>query len=202
MTSMGAARARVAVASEWRELGETLGAAFHDDPLWAWIAPDASRRDRLMGLLFAQLIRRRVAEGTGWSVAGGAGAAVWAAPGTWKARPGEVARMASPMLRLVGPGLIRSRLEAFTTMEKLHPSGPHWYLEIIGTDPTRRGQGLGGALMEPMIERCDAEGADAYLESSKEANLAFYHRFGFEVRDEVTLAPGAPPVWPMWRPAR
>jgi hypothetical protein len=56
--------------------------------------------------------------------------------------------------------------------------------------------------MAPMIERCDREGEAAYLESSKEENLAFYHRFGFEVTGELTLTPDSPTIWKMWRNPR
>ena len=53
-----------------------------------------------------------------------------------------------------------------------------------------------------MLERCDAEGLPAYLESSKERNVPFYRRHGFEVREEIHFGPGGPPMWPMWRAPR
>jgi hypothetical protein len=38
----------------------------------------------------------------------------------------------------------------------------------------------------------------AYLESSKERNIAYYARHGFRVSEEVRM-PHGPPVWLMWR---
>ena len=73
---------------------------------------------------------------------------------------------------------------------------------MLGTEPSAQGRGIGSALMAPMIERCEAEGLPAYLESSKESNLAFYHRQGFEVTREFPVHGGrGPSMWFMWRNA-
>ena len=87
-------------------------------------------------------------------------------------------------------------------MKQHHPEEPHWYLGVIGSDPTVRGAGFGQALMRSRLDRCDAEGAPAYLESTKESNLAYYMRFGFEVTGELHIPGGGPPMWPMWRQPR
>ena len=101
-------------------------------------------------------------------------------------------------------GLRRARIcgEALGKLEAIHPTEEHWYLEVVGVDPSQRGRGIGTTVIAPMLERCDAEGLPAYLESSNEANLPLYARFGFEVVDEVHPGNGCPPVWPMWRPVR
>jgi len=53
-------------------------------------------------------------------------------------------------------------------------------------------------LLQPILSKCDEEGIPAYLESSKESNIAFYNRHGFEVTGEVKAKNG-PTLWPMWR---
>ncbi len=55
--------------------------------------------------------------------------------------------------------------------------------------------------MEPMLQRCDDEGVGAYLESSKERNVAFYGRHGFRVTRELRF-PRGPRLWLMWRDPR
>ena len=49
---------------------------------------------------------------------------------------------------------------------------------MIGSDGAVRGGGYGNALMRSRLDRCDAEGALAYLESSNPENIPYYSRFG------------------------
>jgi predicted GNAT family N-acyltransferase len=87
-------------------------------------------------------------------------------------------------------------------MEEHHPEEPHWYLMIIGTDPTVRGAGFGQALMHSRLDRCDAEHAPAYLEASKPDLVPYYSRFGFDVTGEIKLPASGPSMFPMWRAPR
>lgn len=75
----------------------------------------------------------------------------------------------------------------------------HWYLATIGTSSAGRGGGYGKALLRSRLDRCDAEGLPAYLESSKEDNISYYQRFGFDVTGEIRIPHGGPTVWAMWR---
>lgn len=89
----------------------------------------------------------------------------------------------------------------FAEMEEYHPKEPHWYLAMIGVDPSRRGQGLGSALLKATLVQVDEQGLPAYLESSNPANLPLYERHGFELQGEIRRGDG-PPIFPMLRPAR
>jgi GNAT superfamily N-acetyltransferase len=57
----------------------------------------------------------------------------------------------------------------------------HWYLSILGVDPARQGQGLGGALLQPILSRADEEGVPCYLETGQPKAISFYRKHGFEV---------------------
>ena len=59
----------------------------------------------------------------------------------------------SPTARLEAVRLMRY----LTLVEGKHPHKPHWYLAVLGVDPGRQGRGFGSHLMQPVLERCDAE---------------------------------------------
>jgi GNAT superfamily N-acetyltransferase len=82
-----------------------------------------------------------------------------------------------------------------------HPAEPHWYLNVLSTVPDRQGEGLGAAIIQPVLERCDAGGVRAYLESSNPRNLPFYRRHGFVDAGEIHLE-GGPSMTKMWREPR
>ena len=93
----------------------------------------------------------------------------------------------------------RRIIKTIDATDKAHPTERHYYLQFIGVDPDHQGKGLGNALMQPVLERCDREGCGAYLENTNEANRVFYERLGFVVTGEIDLGQGAPPLWQMWR---
>ena len=113
----------------------------------------------------------------------------------------SILRLAPVMVRGIGRRTAKA-LQGLNRMEKAHADHPdHYYLAVLGTRPDRQGEGVGSALMAPVLATCDAEGIGAYLESSKESNIPFYRRHGFEVVGEVTF-PSGPTIWPMWRDPR
>jgi GNAT superfamily N-acetyltransferase len=72
---------------------------------------------------------------------------------------------------------------------------------VIGTDPPHQGKGVGGALIEPVLRRSDADRVPAWLEASRPENVPYYRRFGFDVKCEVAL-PEGPTVYGMRRDPR
>jgi GNAT superfamily N-acetyltransferase len=199
-------QARRATHADVRALSKTLGRAFFDDPVMCWMLPDADARRRKLHKLFEALTRHHHLARGGVEVApdddgGIGGAALWDPPGEWRQTRGEELR-AMPGLLLAFGRSLRRGLVAEEMMKAAHPEEPHWYLAIIGSDPDVRGKGFGQVLMRSRLDRCDADHAPAYLESSNPDNVPYYQRFGFEVTGEITLPDGGPSLVPMWRPAR
>jgi predicted N-acetyltransferase YhbS len=196
---------RPARRSDIPALGRVLARAFQDDPVFRWLVPDAGTRAAVTPGFFAAMTRHHFLSGGGVEVAHSdnviGGATLWDPPGRWQQQPHEQLAMLPAVLRA-----FRGRLGAARAlseeMKKNHPEEPHWYLAVIGSDPTVRGAGYGQALMHSRLERCDAEGAPAYLESSHPDNIPYYQRFGFDLMGEFPAPGGGPSLWPMWRQPR
>lgn len=186
-------------------LAATLGRAFYDDPVSVWMLPDDTSRTAQMTAYFATSTRYHHLEGDGVEIAcDGAtvgAAALWDPPGRWKQSIWTQLLMAPALIRAFGFRISRG-LAVSDLLEANHPEEPHWYLAVIGSDPSVRGRGFGQAVMASRLDRCDAEYCPAYLESSKEENVPYYERFGFQVIGEITLPNGGPTLWKMWREPR
>jgi ribosomal protein S18 acetylase RimI-like enzyme len=78
-------------------------------------------------------------------------------------------------------------------------AGPHWYVPVLGVDPACQGQGIGGALLQPVLKLADLEHLVCYLDTNNEKNLAFYERYGFKVTGQERPDPASPYVWGMRR---
>jgi ribosomal protein S18 acetylase RimI-like enzyme len=187
-------------------LAATLARAFYDDPVMSWIFPDeGSRIARLTGM-FALLARHAHLPKAGVELASRHAScveavALWDPPGAWRLPLGTQIRQGPRFLRVFGARL-PAALRALGRVERYHPARPHWYLSVLGTDPSAQGHGLGSALLRSRLGRCDAAGLPAYLESSKHSNIAYYEKHGFRVMRELPMPGGCPPVWPMWRDPR
>ena len=194
------AEVREGTGAEAAVLVRRLQDAFRDDPVQRWLFPgDAAYEGR--GLAnFELMVRRMLEVGLVQTTAGLEGAALWLPPGRdLLERPGGTLFSARSILFLRG-GIVRGA-RFFGVLARNHPRVPHWYLEVLGTDPAHQSKGIGSALLGPILSRCDEDGIPAYLESSKERNLPFYQSHGFEVQGSIRT-PGSPTVWPMLRAPR
>jgi ribosomal protein S18 acetylase RimI-like enzyme len=187
---------RPATAQDIEPLASALARAFDDDPITRFASPRAASRARRTRFFFRERLQALLPEELCFCDDEHRGAALWAPHDRWEPSPREQLRM----LRMVNhraPQMV----VGFARVERLHPREPHFYLSTLGVVPDAQGRGLGSRLMAPMLERCDREGVPAYLESSKESNVAFYARHGFRVTGEMRFPRGAR-LWLMWREPR
>jgi ribosomal protein S18 acetylase RimI-like enzyme len=183
-------------------LAQMLARAFLDDPVAAWSCRPDALRSGVLERFNALRLRHLLPESEVWTTPELSTAALWAPPKRWRTTLRQDAELARCLLhpRLLSRAPLIAR--GLIGLERRHPPHPpHWYLAVLGTDPSAQGQGHGSAVLQPVLTQCDADGVGAYLESSKERNLDFYARHGFRVTAELRL-PRGPRMWAMWREAR
>jgi ribosomal protein S18 acetylase RimI-like enzyme len=196
---VGQTSVRRATPADHELIAKTLASAFADDPGWSWLVPWVDREQRQRVFFQSELHHLVPARREVWMSEDGSAAAVWGPPGLWSVPAPAVVRQVSPMLRVFGRRLPYA-LRYLMRIERSHPKDrSHWYLEFLGTEPARQGQGLGSALLRPILALCDRDGIGAYLESSSERSQVLYERHGFEVVETFNMPGGGPEIRRMWR---
>ncbi|MFB9909315.1 GNAT family N-acetyltransferase [Allokutzneria oryzae] len=197
-------RVRAAVATDARAMSEVLVRAFDEDPVMNWVFADAEQRRRVYPRMIAALIRHAYLARGGCEVAENDGAilgvALWAPPGRAKTPRWRQLLAAPAMLAAAGPvqfvRISRQGAKLDAVLEAAHPKEPHWFLSVLGTEPSAQGTGVGGALLRSRLSDCG--GLPAYLECI-DANVPLYERFGFKVISAIQVPDGGPTLRGMWR---
>lgn len=191
------ARAREARPDERRSVCDVLGRAFADDPVAEYLFPDPRTRVERYARFASIAITAFGPSAVVTTEPGIRSAAIWQSPDR---APLALVRQLSVFASLIGitrSGFLRAaRLGEL--MSRHHLRERHWYLAVLGTDPTAQRSGLASTILQPVLDRCDRDRLPAYLESSKASNIPFYNKHGFEVVDELCI-PGGPSLWPMIR---
>jgi GNAT superfamily N-acetyltransferase len=174
-----------------------LTLAFAADPPSRWLYPEPEAYVRYFPAFARALGGAAFGRQTAVASPDHAAVALWLDP---DAAPDEHA-----MERLIEESVApRNRATVAAVVEEMvrhHPDEPHWYLPFIGVEPPRQGRGLGAALLQAAVARCDAEGLPAYLESTNPRNRPLYERHGFEAVGEIRVG-DCPPIVPMLRRAK
>jgi GNAT superfamily N-acetyltransferase len=176
---------------------DTIVLAFSADPVARWCWPEPHRYLTNMPAFVRAFAGNAFGHGGAYRTDDQAAAALWLPPGVHS----DEAALGDIVQRTIDGPVRRDLLAVMAQLATRHPSGPHWYLPMIGVDPARHGQGYGAALMTYALERCDRAHTPAYLESTNPRNVSLYLRHGFEVLARVQVG-GSPPFVPMARPAR
>ncbi|MFI6489979.1 GNAT family N-acetyltransferase [Streptomyces sp. NPDC050564] len=176
-----------------------LDAAFLDDPVSGWVFPDEAHRRATHQKLMAAFLDVVLAEGRVDLAEDGVACALWV-PVPAEAHGDEDG--AVQLREAVDPDNERVELIGRLTAD-VHPAGrDHEYLWMIAVAPERQGEGLGTALIQSVLARCDREGLPAYLEASNARSRALYERLGFDLVGRPLDLPDGPQMWPMWREPR
>ncbi|NEE03223.1 GNAT family N-acetyltransferase [Phytoactinopolyspora halotolerans] len=191
------ATVRKAGAADTPRVGDTLAAAFYEDPVMSWCYPDRGRRAEILPAVFRATLEATHHGGGIDTVTDEVAAAIWVPPGTQI----DDEKLADEMAHASAEYTERM----FVLMQLLDAHHPHdlehHYLLALGTRPEHQSRGLGSMLLRAVLAGCDQDGVPAYLEATSESSRRLYERHDFAVKETVTL-PDGPPLWCMWRPPR
>ena len=187
---------------EDRDLVARIAAeGFYADPVMGWVFRDPDRRLEQLVELFGGLFDDMVPDRGTVHVLDAACTALWRRPDFDEVRPASD-RMADapvePAPTLFSGEEIERLVILGGVMSEGHPHERHWYLNVVSTLPSHQSQGLGGAVLAPVLDDADDNGWPCYLESSNPRNVSLYLRHGFVETGELPL-PDGPSLVQMWR---
>jgi GNAT superfamily N-acetyltransferase len=174
-----------------------LALAFAADPANRWMYPEPAQYLRHFPAFARALGGAALPDRTAFVDRDYSGVAMWLDPDV---QPDDQA-LRRLIAESVAPEKQAILSRVIDEMVRHHPQEPHWYLPFIGVDPARQGQGLGAALLRPVLAQCDRERLPAYLESTNPRNRPLYERNGFEAVGEIRVG-DCPPIVPMLRRPR
>ena len=172
-------------------LAAMLARAFARDPFFGWLVGEAPERGQRMRDGWAGLLRFSSAGlSETWTTDDHAGAAIWIPPGRKASSLVDSVRLTPAVVRMTTWRRLRAvsaALEALDAHRHRHAPRPHYHLAALGVEPDRQGEGIGSALLAPVLDAADAAGVEAYLETATARNVLLYERHGFDVVEELIL---------------
>jgi ribosomal protein S18 acetylase RimI-like enzyme len=191
---------RLASKDDAEAIKDLFKTVFRDDPLMQWFLLQDHRRDTALETFYDFTVNvYGLPRGLCWVTEDVTGAALWMPPGTWEMSPVQQFSAIGVIVRSFGWRDVMYKFRERQKIDSCHPREPHYYLAGLGVSEESRGQGIGSALIKPILDRSDLEGVGCYLETSLERNLNFYQRHGFTVTQQLGIGPDQFPIWLMWR---
>ncbi|WP_118194287.1 GNAT family N-acetyltransferase [Albibacterium indicum] len=92
------------------------------------------------------------------------------------------------VLNCIGIANIGKALKRESSIKKLQPQVPMYYLWFIGVHPDKQGRGIGSQLMNELILESQKMKRPVYLETSTLTNIPWYKKFGFDIYNELNLS--------------
>jgi GNAT superfamily N-acetyltransferase len=177
-----------------------LVAAFAEDPITGHLLCTGPRYPERLTRFFSLLMRARIALGMPVLLGRGAVGIHAAAMGNTTAPPPWPDDLEDEWKRLedVSPGFGERSAVYDRIAHRSKPLVPHYYLGVIGTDPSMHGCGMGTQLLQSFcnLSASDPLSRGVYLETANASNVAFYESAGFDVVGHGSL--GSATLWCMF----
>ena len=181
-----------------------LADAFADYPWTQWTVESHRHAERVKGLQRLSMDRIALPYGEVWVACDDGdnvmSVAVWMLPDS--AVPASVLNEVGAAQATLEGTRHEASVKAEACVAALRPTTPHYYLGAVGTRPDHQREGLGTAVLTPILDRADRENEPVFLETSTAENGRFYAGLGFVTISETDIPDGGPHVWAMMRDRR
>lgn len=187
------------------QAAQVICQAFKDDPAGTYFTPDPTRRAYLFSWMARLGLTLGFKYGEIFTTPQVGGCAVWLRPGIADLTLWDLAKMGLfPPLRagLAAMRRFATMMEVTSLAHQQFAPEKHWYLFILAVSPALQGQGLGGRLIQPILERADAAALPCYLETMNPQALPFYDKHGFAAVHQAHLPGSHTPFWGVRREPR
>ena len=181
-----------------RAAAEAIAAGHANYPSFRHLFPNDELRAKILPTFFRATVRDAVPFGSvlsAWTGDRVDAVAVWLPPERFPWTRIRKLRATPAFLRIMAaaPRAFAPFARFGTGVEAAHRDAPHWYLVVMSVRPERQRQGLGKALVKPILERADRDGVVCRLETADPNTIPFYTRLGFDVVDTAfSPIPGGP----------
>jgi ribosomal protein S18 acetylase RimI-like enzyme len=185
--------------AQLEDAARALALAFQDDPLQSYVLPDPEERALRSPAHFSTLLRYGHLFGEAVTTQGTPeGAAIWQPPGVDVTPERAVGSGLNRLLTLIGADALQRLGRVLDYLEAVHHRDlppDHWYLMVVGVVPARQGQGVGRALLQPILNRADSAGLPCCLDTAQPQNVPFYQKLGFRVLAETVEPESGLRLW-------
>jgi ribosomal protein S18 acetylase RimI-like enzyme len=181
---------------------ECLALAFRTDPVWgvALARPDGSTGHH--GAFWRSYVEGALRYSSVFTTDDVSAVSVWIPPGGTELSDEQEADVVRLVEASLEPARAQAMFDLWERFEVNHPHAePHAYLSLLATHPDHRGRGIGQQLLAEHLDRLDADGVPAFLESTNPANDHRYERAGFRRIGGFMSVLDDAPITTMWRPA-
>ena len=188
--------------SDLSKAASTLAKAFNAYPVFEYIIPDASRRNRNLKYIFRFLLGLGRLHGEVIAPSSKLeGISIWVP--SFSPHSSRLDALRAGLLNLflhIDTKTIGRLMEIGTIKRKRRDEllgEPYYLCDLIGVDPLQQRQGIGRIMVETKLIEFDKEKIPCYLETSNLENVFYYRRFGFSPLHQYKIA--EVDVFCLWR---